>query len=195
MPDDKLQTLEKKLLPNSESHPMIHRSDSDETRKRKDEVDAVNGIISTKTKVAKLESEAKFKNENPDTPGIMINNVKTTTTTMTVKTTTKTTKTNNNGEEVLFNEELLNVHTNRPDVYSGLQDLEPEVVLRNSSVFKDDGEEDENDTMIRTPDGTILRLSGPTNYPVLTPPPQNFTFERTPSRKTSQMHFMGPSEF
>ena len=116
-----------------------------------------------------------------------------------VKTTTKTLKTkNNNGddvESVLFNEELLNVHTNRPDVYSGLQELEPEVVLRNSSVLKDEGEEDENDTMIRTPDGTILRLSGPTNYPVLTPPPQNFTFERTPSRKTSQMHFMSPSEF
>ena len=118
---------------------------------------------------------------------------------MMVKTTTKTTKRNNDYdddvENVLFNEELLNVHTNRPNVYSGLQDLEPEVVLRNSSVFKDDGEDDENDTMIRTPDGTILRLSGPTNYPVLTPPPQNFTFERTPSRKTSQMHFMGPSEF
>lgn len=199
MPDDKLQTLEKKLHANSESQPMIHRSDSDETRKQKDEVDTFNGVINSETKVAKLETESKLKNENPDNPGIVINNVKTTKTTVMVTRTMKTTRTNNNNgdeeENVLFNEELLNVHTNRPNVYSGLQDLEPEVVLRNSSVFKDDGAEDENDTMIRTPDGTILRLSGPTNYPVLTPPPQNFTFERTPSRKTSQMHFMSPSEF
>lgn len=186
VPEDKLQTLEHRLLPNAGNHPMIHRSESDETRKNKDEIDAVNGYVSLSKSPKKKSPKIRIKERKQKTE---INTEKRTDIIIDYA------DTNDDTESVLFNEELLNVHTNQPQVYAGLQDLEPEVMLRSSSVFKDDGDKDENDTMIRTPDGTILRLSGPTNYPVMSPPPANFTFERTPSRKTSQLHFMAPSEF
>ena len=188
IPEDKLQTLEHRLLPNAGNHPMIHRSESDETRKTKDEIDGVNGYVSLSKSPKKKSPKIKIK-ERKQKPETELN------TEMRTEIIIDYAANNDETDSVLFNEELLNVHSNQPQVYAGLQDLEPEVVLRSSSVFKDDGDNDENDTMIRTPDGTILRLSGPTNYPVMSPPPANFTFERTPSRKTSQLHFMAPSEF
>merc|ERR1712141_927862 len=183
--DDKLQHLEDRLLPVHVTHPTFHRSESDQkTRnvKTKDQIDGPNGVVPELKNIKKNSSRHVKKEKDKNGPDMQID----------------ISLENDNHAEMdsqMFNEELLNVHTNQLDVYGGLQELDPELVRRHSSVFKDNGNQEENDTMIRTPDGTILRLSGPTNYPVMSRPPVNFTFERTPSRKTSQIHFMGPSEF
>ena len=44
------------------------------------------------------------------------------------------------------------------------------------------------------PDDIIVRHSGPTNYPVMGPPPPNYASEKTPSRTTSPLHFTGPDD-
>ena len=182
--DDKVQHLEDRLLAGHSTHPTFHRSESDQkTRnvKTKDQIDGPNGVVPELKNGKKNSSHHTRRQIDKNGPDMQID----------------ISLENDNHAEMdsqMFNEELLNVHTNQLDVYGGLQELDPELVRRHSSVFKDNGNQEENDTMIRTPDGTILRLSGPTNYPVMSRPPVNFTFERTPSRKTSQIHFMGPSE-
>ena len=169
-------------MPNDQNTLPFYRSDSDENEKvnKKTQHNNENGCIShtknRKHKSPKQKDEMKLKNVN-NVDNIIIEY-----------------SGNDETDSQLFNEELLNVHSDQPDFYAGLQDLEPELVTMQSSIFKDDGNHDINDTIIRTPGGSILRLSGPTNYPVMSPPPPNFTFQRTPSRKTSQIHFMGPAE-
>ena len=41
---------------------------------------------------------------------------------------------------------------------------------------------------------SVLRHSGPTNYPVMAPPDVDDSFKKTPSRVTSPIHFTGPTE-
>ena len=181
IPEDKIQYLEHRLLPNDQNTLTFHRSNSDKSKKVDGETQSnnANGHIphakNRKNKSTQKPPEKKPINVNNDDIIIEYG-------------------ANDERDSQLFNEELLNISPNQPDFYAGLHDLEPELVIRQSSVFKDDGNHDINDTVIRTPDGSILRLSGPTNYPVMSPPPPNFTFQRTPSRKTSQIHFMGPTE-
>ena len=181
VPEEKVQYLQDTLLPPSTNK--FHRSESD----RNENVDCTdaakqqmsnNGDIPQKQMVAKLQQPITMNaNDTHVLKGI--------------KRYDEDHDGRNNLEydDEFFNEELLNVQNNQPDFYAGLRELEPKLGEQHMSAFRD--EMDENDTVIRTPDGAILRLSGPTNYPVMSRPPPNFTFERTPSRKTSQIQFMG----
>ena len=62
-------------------------------------------------------------------------------------------------------------------------------------TFVTDNDDQVNDLDTESPETkSVLRHSGPTNYPVMAPLGENDSFQKTPSRTTSPIHFTGPTE-
>lgn len=99
-----------------------------------------------------------------------------------------------------FNENLLDVQSHPdPDPLSSFLPIEPGLVLKRAPAkaprVRIPDKESKDRPPIYDQHGNMVRLSGATQYPVVSPPPKNYIPPPSvPGRKTTLLHFMEPEK-